>query len=55
VTSYKKKRLQEKQVSWAQQILASALAQGWWGTITIKIEAGAIKRVVKAESLVPPD
>jgi len=45
----------EQQRIWIEQIFGSIQKREWFGTLTIKIEAGVIKRLVKAESLIPPE
>lgn len=48
-------RLHDVQRAWVLQVLGSAQQRGFFGTITIKMEQGAIKRVLKEESLMPPE
>lgn len=48
-------REQERHRTWLSSILASAQSRNWYGTITVKFEAGRMVRVIKEESLKPPE
>lgn len=53
-TTYKEKRLAEKQMSWLASIVASAQTKGWHGTLTVKFRQGVMTLVVQEETRVPP-
>lgn len=40
--------------NWLMSMIQSAQARSFFGTLTIKMEGGEIKRVEKTESLLPP-
>ena len=40
---------------WAAQLLGSLSQQGFYGHIEIEMRAGSPCRIVKSESLIPPD
>lgn len=56
-TPHQKRAEQAHQRVWVEQVVATAQAKddgNWHGTITFKIEAGLIKRVISEESKIPP-
>lgn len=48
------KQTQERDRTWVSSLLASAQAGKEFGTLTIKVEAGEVKRVEWTKSLIPP-
>lgn len=40
--------------AYVQSLLSSAQQRGFYGTLTLRLEGGDLKRVEKNESLVPP-
>lgn len=48
------RELFSQQRAWVGSLVSSAQSKRWYGTITLKIEEGVIRRAVKEESLKPP-
>lgn len=49
-----KARHHDVQRAWLASVLATAQLRGFYGTLTLKLEGGIIKRVEKMETLIPP-
>lgn len=47
-------REQDYQRAWVLQILAKQQKDEFFGTISIKMEKGIVRRIVKEENIIPP-
>jgi hypothetical protein len=52
---FSRTRESEEQRTWVSSVLASLLAKRWYGSFTIKVEDGLIKRIVTETSMIPPN
>ena len=55
MTELQRRRKLEEQRRWIEQLVSSAQMREFYGKIVISFEAGKVQRVVKEESLKPPE
>lgn len=49
-----RRREQDSQLAWLESVLKDLQRRGWFGTVTIVLEEGMVKRLKREESLLPP-
>jgi hypothetical protein len=49
-----KRQQQDKELGWLKGQLSSLMLHGFYGKVTLSFEEGHLRRVVKEESLKPP-
>lgn len=54
MTPEDRKKQREQHLVWLTQLIAQAQLRGFYGTLSVTMEDGVIRRVVKEESLKPP-